>query len=71
MWRDSMSLIEEIGLSQLPRDLRKVWELRGQGLSISATGTKLGVPEDRVRWQLKRAMTRLKRPDPLARLHRG
>ena len=49
----------------LPPSLQRVWELRVEGLSVRAIAEQLHEPEERVRWQLGRAMARLERKDPL------
>ena len=49
----------------LPAPLRRVWDLRVEGLSVRAIAEQLGEPEERVRWQLTRSMGLLDRKDPL------
>ena len=49
----------------LSSPLRRVWDLRVEGLSVEAIAERLGEPEGRVRWQLGRAMGLLDRRDPL------
>ena len=55
---------------ELSRDLKRVWDLRTQGLSVKAIADQMGVSEGRIRWRLASAMERLDRPDPLRRIHR-
>ena len=52
----------------LPKALREVWDLRSEGMSITAIAKRIGEPEERVRWRIRRAMTVLSRPDPLGGL---